>query len=292
MNKKFLYLSIAMAMGAHFTSCSDDSDNFDDNGNTTPGSALSVNPRRVFTEGLPAKVDGQPITTDAKGRVTAIGNSLTIQYIDVEAEARSGNNSEYSVILTVDGTEYYGKVNSDGFLTYILREYTESNQYYQEWVISYNSDGQISRLDENFVDYSYKDESSTETYKWYYNNQNLTRMTYTYDSSDPEDDYQVSYSCTDAAHANGIANKGSYIFNQAFDLDDHSLFPVKAYYAGLLGKSTPNLSLKGTWSGEDYEDYYIEFVWNIASSGYPASVRIDDHDDGELSHSYTINYNW
>ena len=102
MKKVSIMLSLMLGLSAvSLSSCSDS----DDDNIITPGSVENIDPAKVFPLGLPAKVNGMPVTTDAEGRVTAIGNMVTFDY---NSYIPGRADRSYDVLMKVaDGSEIY-----------------------------------------------------------------------------------------------------------------------------------------------------------------------------------------
>lgn len=280
--KKCIFLALSLMLGCSLvtmTSCSSDDDG-EGGGNNGPGSVEAVNPAKVFPQGLPARVGGEAVTTDAEGRVTAIGSDVRFIYNSAEAGRAQ---SSYDMVMKVryDGDPYTINIslNADGFVRY-------ASSRDNEWTISYNSEGRISSIYHKPLD----DDGISADYSVSYKNGNPVAMTAK--GGGQKSTAKITY--TDGSHSSGIINKGYYIMwydgYGGFDFEELQ----KAYYAGLLGKGPELLPLKleqelGSYSSTE------EYDWTLDSNGYPASVfcSYEDYDDGELDEgSWTDYFSW
>lgn len=244
------------------TSCSNDNDDTD-----TP--SASVNPKTVFTGGMPKSVAGMTIQTNNKGQVISIkdGNDVvTFQYKEAGTRATASTSD---VIMTVgEGKERQVcnlYLNKDGFVKHCDEtEYDLDGTEKETWDFTYNSDGQLLTM--------LRSEGGNEKTTIKYQNGNIVE-TATVSAKEPEesDSYKVYYTSTTTPTP--IENKGCIMFfDTTFGIDMDEM--KYAYYAGLLGKATKNLPVKLV----DNENYTQNFTWTLNSNGYPISFKRADYD--------------
>ncbi len=280
--KKFSFLALSILLGCAFTtmtSCSSDSD--DEGGNNGPGSVEAINPAKVFPQGLPAKVAGQAVVTDAEGRVTAIGSDVQFIYSSDDAGRAS---SSYDMIMKAryEGDWYTIGIalNADGFI-----RYARSND--NEWTINYNGEGRISSIYHKPLD----DDGVSADYSVSYSDGNPVSLSAK--SSAGKGSCKVTY--TNSSNPSGVKNKDYYIMwydgNGGFDFEELQ----KAYYAGLLGKGPELLPLKLDQEIGEYRGIE-EYIWTLDGDGHPASMRASykDYEYGELDDegSWTEYFDW
>lgn len=249
-------LSAAMT----FSSCSNE--NNDNNGNDTPTTV--VNPKTVFTGGLPKSVAGATILMNDKGQVISIKDGkdlVTFQYN--VARTRSGVSTP-NVIMTIG----QGKkkqvcnlfLNKDGFVKHCDEtEYNPDGEEYQTWDFTYNNDGQLlTKL---------CSEDGNEKTIIKYQGGNIVEVS---DVHGEEAEWKVYY--TSQTVSTPIENKGCImLFDDTFGIGMGEM--QFAYYAGLLGKATKNLPV----ALEEVGAPKMLFSWTLNSAGYPISFK--DHYD-------------
>lgn len=258
------YLTAAV-LGATTTlsSCSNDNDD-----NDTP--SASVNPKTVFTGGLPKSVAGMTIQTNDKGQVSAIqaeDETVTFEYIEPTTRATNSPN----VIMTVENSEeklvcnlFLNKngfvTHSDGTTYYKYKSKDGDAPTHETWDFTYNKDGQLLtmfRSDDN--------EKTNITYE----NGDIVSISREWTGETEKDLYKIYY--TSPSVSSPIPNKGCLMFYDSMlhvDMDEMEY----AYYAGLLGKATKNLPVKLVTDDNHTEN----FTWTLNSNGYPNSVECAD----------------
>lgn len=256
------YLSAAV-LGATMTFSSCSNDNNDNNGNDTPNTV--VNPKTVFTGGLPKSVAGMTIQTNDKGQVSAIqaeDEKITFEYIEPTTRAANSPN----VIMTVENSEEKLVcnlfLNKNGFVThcdgttyYKYKSKDGDAPTHETWDFTYNKDGQLLtmfRSDDN--------EKTNITYE----NGDIVSISNEWTGETEKDLYKVYY--TSPSVSSPIPNKGCLMFYDSMlhvDMDEMEY----AYYAGVLGKATKNLPVR-----IDNGNHIENFPWKLNSAGYPISL--------------------
>lgn len=246
MNKffKLASLSVFATVALVFTSCSDDDE---------PVNNPTI--KDVFTEGLPASVDGATFTTNDKGQVTKITEGsevVTFEYGDFSRATKY--NAKMSVRDTNypdDGSDFYLQLNNKGFITYALQVYLDPKRSDDTWKFEYNNDGQLTKLERS---------ESGDVYQITYTNGDITKVV-----KDDEDGnhHEYTFNYTNSEFTQPKANKGNImLFDNFFNVDMDEM--GVAYFAGLLGKSTKNLPMGYTENGTT-EVYH----WTFDSNGFP-----------------------
>ncbi len=263
MNKLFKLTSIGFAAVAMvMTSCSDD----EPENQTEP----SIN--NVFTQGLPASVDGATFTTNEKGQVTKIQDGSDVVTIEYGSFTRA---TEFNALMKVrdtnypeEGYDFYMQLNAQGFVTYALEVYLDSEGGEDTWKFEYNADGQLTHLQRS---------ESNDDYKITYINGDITKVVQDEEDGDHRE-YTISY--TNDEFKSVVANKGNVmLFDDFFnvDMDEMGI----AYFAGLLGKSTKNLPMgyteKGIEGGSEYT-YSSTYHWIFNSNNLPTKFWQGDYD--------------
>lgn len=224
-------LSAAMT----FSSCSNE--NNDNNGNDTPTTA--VNPKTVFTGGLPKIVAGATILMNDKGQVISIKDGkdlVTFQYN--VARTRSGASTP-NVIMTIGQGKEKQVCNlfldKDGFVKHCDEtEYYRDGEEKETWDFTYNNDGQLLTM--------LRSEGGYEKTIVKYNSGNILE-TITTSAENPNTKYSYKIFYTSESVPSPIVNKGCLMqFDQTLGIDMDEM--IYAYYAGLLGKATKNLPVK------------------------------------------------
>lgn len=267
------YLS-AMVLGSTmaFSSCSNDNN---DN-NNTPNTA--VNPKTVFTGGLPKSAAGMTIRTNEKGQVATVQRSYekaTFEYIEPTTYATNSPN----VIMTVENSEEetvrtcYLFLNKNGFVTRsdVTTFYKSNSTYTQSHRtcgFTYNNDGQLLTVSTSFDD----DDDVGKKTNIIYNNGDIIAISREHKNGrEKETTCRVYY--TSPSVSSPIPNKGC-IMAYGIDIPEEMEY---AYYAGLLGKANKNLPVRVV----NYGDDTIDLTWTLNSAGYPISLN-----DGYETYSF------
>ena len=266
--KKFFYLSsllFAFLACPLLTSCGDDDD--DNGGKNGTENGGVVNPRNVFTAGLPKQVNGFDIHTNSQGLVTSIEGTdpeedryitITFEYLQ-----QTKGDSDTDVIMTInEGDEYTTicsmELNEQGFVSYCYEE--EFSPYYepsyQSWKFEYTKDGHLNKMT--------RSEGNNEVTAITYENGDITKVRTASDDDDEESVTKVFY--TNSKIDEMIPNKGCImLFDETFDIDMDEM--KWAYYAGLLGKATKHLPLLII----DDEGDEVEYRWKFNKNNMPLS---------------------
>lgn len=266
-------LAIAGSLG--FTSCSDDNkDEPNGAGNGGENQAVVANPSNVFTAGIPTKVGGMSVNTDANGLVTSMGNATDGVNITFTYPSLSRADG-YDVIMQVeedgDRNIFNLSLNELGFTKYCRQ--IESDGNVEEWWFEYNADGQLSKMT--------RSEGDNEVTSITYVNGNITKVVGGGNDPDSTNDYTISYGSP------LIENKGCImLFDATFGIDMDEM--EYAYFAGLLGKATKNLPIERIDSVDGDRGTY---TWTLDSNGMPVKVEIVESGDG-WSDSDTMEFNW
>ena len=268
--KKFFYLSsllFAFLACPLLTSCGDDDD--DNGGNNGTENGGVVNPRNVFTAGLPKQVNGFDIHTNSQGLVTSIEGTdpeegryitITFEYL----QQTKGEASDFDVIMTInEGDDYTATcsmvLNDKGFVSYCNEEEFSSyddDSSYQTWKFEYTKDGHLNKMT--------RSEGKNEVTAITYENGDITKVKTATDDSEKESVTKVFY--TNSKIDEMILNKGCVmLFDETFDIDMDEM--MWAYYAGLLGKATKHLPLLSI----DDEGDEIEYRWKFNKDNMPLS---------------------
>ena len=266
--KKFFYLSsllFAFLACPLLTSCGDDDD--DNGGNNGTENGGVVNPRNVFTAGLPKQVNGFDIHTNSQGLVTSIegtdpeeGRYITITF---EYLQQTKGDSDTDVIMTINEGDDYTTIcsmelNEQGFVSYCYEEefspYDEPS--YQSWKFEYTKDGHLNKMT--------RSEGNNEVTAITYENGDITKVRTASDDDNEESVTKVFY--TNSKIDEMIPNKGCImLFDETFDIDMDEM--KWAYYAGLLGKATKHLPLLII----DDEGDEVEYRWKFNKNNMPLS---------------------
>lgn len=273
MKPVFKFLSAGTIIAAFgLSSCSNNEDEPKNNQSEEP----SIN--NVFSQGLPAEVDGYTFTTNGKGQVTSIkeDNSVvaTFEY------GKFTRATTYDVLMKISNgysnSDIYIQTNNQGFASHALQVYHDEEEADDTWDFEYNSDGQLTRL---------KRSEGGDDFKITYSNGDLIKVV-----QDDEDGYhyETAFKYTDEKNPSVIANKGNImLFDELFyvDMDEMGI----AYFAGLLGKSTKNLPI-GNVDPDDASDTR-SYKWALNTNGLPTELQIVETWDG---HEYisTYEFSW
>ncbi|MBT9920345.1 DUF4595 domain-containing protein [Bacteroides uniformis] len=244
-----------------FTACEDeDEPNID--GEET------INPGRVFTNGLPKSAEGATMTYNEKGLLTKLltneGQEITFEY-DNKTRAVNQSSDVRMKVVEEDGEIFIFdmQINDNGFVTHCTE--TEEDGDIETWDFKYTAEGNLN--------YMKRSEGGNEVTKIIYQNGNIIRT-----ETISEDDNTEGYSCdvkyTSEENVSLIANKGCImLFDQTFGVDMDEM--KYAYYAGLLGKATKDLPIEITDKYSDNDEVYIsKFNWTFNQSGLPTELDI------------------
>ena len=257
----------------NFTACDDDDD--ENNANS------SINPQKVFVNGMPKQVSDMKITQDASGLVSKIETDdavaifkyptavttraeLSNQLVIVELTEDTGGQYEETFIFKME-------IGSNGFIKHC--DETEEDGDLETWDFTYTAEGNLLSMK--------RSEGGNETTTITYQDGDIIK-TSTVSADEPEVSsiYTIDYT-SDAAVNTPIENKGCLMFyDKTLGIDmDEMWF---AYYAGLLGKATKHLPLKLTYESDSYEDI-TNFAWTLNANGFPTLLSI------QSEHSSTNN---
>lgn len=258
---------LALAAGFSFASCSDDDDNNNDGGGNGNGQTEAVNPSKVFTAGIPAKVGTMSIICDAAGRVTQIrDDDETINFTYSTGRAAESGD----VVMRGEDFTMYISLNESGFASHCREVMSEGE--IEEWWFDYNSEGQLSKLR--------RTEGNNEQTDITYADGNIVSVRMR-DNDNEGSDITVDYG------SQPIDNKGCImLFDETFGIDMDEM--RYAYYAGMLGTATKSLpaSYSYTEHGFDYSDEGTEtFTWVLNSENLPSSLTM--HPSQQV-----INFRW
>ena len=222
------------------TSCSDDNDG--------PEVSTSAEPTvdNVFTEGLPASVDGATFTTNEKGQVTKIVDGDEV--ITFEYGTFSSRAAEYNVAMRYSDNNYpdegwtiYMQLNSQGFVSHALQVYKDD-------------------------------------YEITYANGNIVKVTEIDEDDDP---YVYTFSYTNDKFTTPVENTYNLmLFDDMFEIDMDEM--GIAYYAGLLGKSTKNLPMGCNYGDGDADNYN----WSFDSNNRPTKFWCGGYEWDAVSFSW------
>lgn len=264
---KFLAMGLVPLMGLSLSSCSDDDDPKE------PGNTGEPTTENVFTEGLPANVDGAAFTTNEKGQLTKIvdgTSNITFEY----GSFTPSRATNFTVLMKSrdtaypdEGSDIYMEINKQGFVSYAYQVYLDDDDA-DEWWFEYNNDGQLTRL---------KRTESGDDFKITYTNGDITKVVQDDEDGDHRE-YTITY--TNSEYKTTVANKGSLmLFDDFFqiDMDEMGI----AYFAGLLGKSTKNLPMGYTKSNK-YSDGTTStgsesYNWTFNTNNLPTKFWIGDY---------------
>lgn len=229
----------------------------------------TINPGRVFTNGLPKSAEGATMTYNEKGLLTKLltneGREITFEY-DNKTRAVNQSSDVRMKVVEEDGEIFIFdmQINDNGFVTYCTE--TEEDGDIETWDFKYTAEGNLN--------YMKRSEGGNEVTKIIYQNGNIIRT-----ETISEDDNTEGYSCdvkyTSEENVSLIANKGCImLFDQTFGVDMDEM--KYAYYAGLLGKATKDLPIEITDKYSDNDEVYIsKFNWTFNQSGLPTELDVD-----------------
>ena len=268
------YLS-AMVLGSTmaFSSCSND-----DNNNNTPNTA--VNPKTVFTGGLPKSAVGMTIRTNEKGQVATLQRSYekaTFEYIEPTTYATNLPN----VIMTVENSEektvstFLLFLNKNGFVTHsdettFYKSNSDDKRIHGTWDFTYNNDGQLLTMST-----LYDNDDVGEKTNIIYNNGDIFAISREHNNGREKETCRAYY--TSPSVSSPIPNKGCIMVYGSIIMDITLEGMEYAYYAGLLGKANKNLPVRVV----DYDNDTYDITWTLNSAGYPISLN-----DGHKTYSF------
>lgn len=236
---------------------------------------VKVNPKTVFTQGVPKEVGDKDITTNAEGQVTKIvddeGLVVTFDYNGApKTKSRNGVSipTDYDMTMFIDDCGYkymfYLKLNKFGYIEYAYEVVGEDNTT-QEWWFKYNDNGQLIEM-KRPEDYN---EVTSVTYD---EKGNITKVDVTNEEDGENNTCTYTISYTDAGHSTPIINKSGimiYYFCFGVDLDEMD----SAFYAGLLGKATTHLPLSNLEIDSYDESYGSSFIWTLNEAQMPTKFE-------------------
>ena len=282
MNRFLKFAPIAFcACAVALVSCSDD-DNNEPSLPDVPDVVKPVGPSadNVFTNGLPAMVDGAALTTNDKGQVIKIEDDYQTTAFEYGSFSRA---ESFDAKMTVtyknyddEKIVYYLRLNEQGFITYALEEYTDSYGTETEtYEFKYDAEGRMT-----YVCSSDNDETFTLTYT----DGNLTEVL----EKETDGDYSTStFIYTDSEVKAPYENKGKIMMFDEWNVDLDNI--AVAYYAGLLGKAVKNLPLGytkfGKEGGDEYTDTYV-FHWEFNTAGFPTKFWEGDDPYGVITFTW------
>lgn len=268
MNKFFGLTSLGLAAFAlTFTACSDD----DDDNNPDVGGNGQPSVDEVFTQGLPASVDGATFTTNDKGQVTKITDGSDVVTFEYGKFSRA---TEFNALMKMrsaeypeDGCDVYMQLNGKGYVTYALQVDIEDGEE-DTWKFEYNGDGQLTRLQRS---------EGGDDFKITYANGDITKVV---QDEEDGDHREYTFAYTNDEFKTAVVNKGNImLFDDFFQIDMDEMGIV--YFAGMLGKSTKNLpmgysekSTEGNSSYTDSETYH----WIFNSDNFPTKFWEGNYD--------------
>lgn len=275
MNKilKFMPIACLATMALTISSCSDEKD--EPTLEPTPGEETAkVDPKTVFSEGLPKGVGDMVITTNAEGLVTKIVDDDVVTTFDYNGSAQTKSRAtitiptDYDMVINVndDGDDYvfYATLNDMGYITYAYEVEVgnddDGTDTAEEWWFKYNANGQLIEMK--------RTEGNNEvTTMEYDSNGDIVKVTC---KDDDGDDSECTILYTDATHSSPIANKsGIMLYDYSLRVDMDEMAP--AYFAGLLGKGTTNLPLSAKEVQDDTTEY--TFTWTLNSNQMPTKFE-------------------
>jgi hypothetical protein len=264
---------IGIASCMSISSCSDD-------GKDDPNGGQSVNPSKVFINGMPKQVGGMVITCGESGRVNEIRDTDEDVYVlfDYESYSRSEN---YDLCMTInDGGEsgsddFHIQLNDAGFAKYCKQ--IEGDGDVEEWWFEYNSDGQLVKMK--------RSEGGNEVTEIAYLDGNITSVKMRSEDDGDGDDYAIEYGTP------LVENKGCIMmWDECFGIDMDEM--KYAYFAGLLGMPTKNLPTVCKYknfdpTGEWENEWVANFTWSLNENGMPTKLvtKTADYDE-------TTIFNW
>ncbi len=277
---KFIPVAVFATMAMIVSSCSNDNDE--------PASGeetIKVDPKTVFTQGVPKKVGDMVITTDANGLVTKIvdGDEVTtFSYEGAGSRANVSIPTNYDMSFAVKSTDpndddetytFYVNLNEQGFIKYAYEVNTETGQSpeVEEWWFEYNDLGQMTKMKRTEGD----NEVTTITYDA---NGDITKVTVI-------DDTNYTMTCTIGYGSSLTPNKsGIMLYDMVYRIDMDEM--AVAYFAGLLGKGTTNLPASAV-EVSPYETRNFTYTWALNSNQMPTKCTRT-----EGSYSKSVDLEW
>lgn len=276
-------LAMAVFTTVTFSSCGKSDD---PNKGGTGDTRIKVNPKNVFTAGLPQSVAGMRIHKDANGLVKLIngeGGTVSFQYKD---ESRAIAPAP-DVIMTVESKEessvYKLYLNAEGFVKYATHTTTYRDTRLEpengQAELSYDNDGHL-------VSAKIKGE---ETWKWSYKNGDLVKAE-CIDAEDTNDVNLVVVHYTSDKVTSPIPNKGCLmLYDLIIPADIDEL--IFAYYAGILGKATKHLPVRCV--GKDENDTAeILGSWKLNETGLPVSLKYIVRENAKIIDEDELSFTW
>ena len=221
--KKYYYilLFVLACLCLPFLASCDDED--DESNGPSPETSI-VNPRKVFTAGLPTLVGGNKITTDDNGRVVKMERENLLVTFDYSALTRA---AKADVVMTIESDDVTSvcnlTLNDQGFVSFC--DESSHNELdgdeHQTWKFTYDSYGHLTKM--------VRSEGGNETTTITWEDGNITDVRVVSEEyPDDASHYTITYWYTNEG--------GIMFFDEMFGIDmDEMSF---AYWAGLLGKPT------------------------------------------------------
>lgn len=269
MMKNFFLCLVLMLSCAGFVACGDDDDD-NGGGSGTPEGTSLVNPKKVFTAGMPKTVDGYRLTLDDQGRVTKMASEWETVTIEYPIDTRAAKLSSPDVIMTVKNKnkweiEFLITLNNQGFVSHCEETYyyKDEDPEFTLWDFEYSKDGYLQKM--------VCSEGGNETTTIKYSGGDITDV-FIVSKEDPSANahYNIVYG------SQSIENKGCVMLHDitfGIDLDEMGF----AYYAGMLGKATKHLPVTRVETLEDgTEDFYESFEWELNADNMPVSMSAFD----------------
>lgn len=228
----------------------------------------TINPGRVFTNGLPKSAEGATMTYNEKGLLTKLltneGQEITFEY-DNKTRAVNQSSDVRMKVVEEDGVIFIFdmQINDNGFVTHCTE--TKEDGDIETWDFKYTAEGNLN--------YMKRSEGGNEVTKIIYQSGNIIR-TETISEDDDTEGYSCDVKYTSEENVSLIANKGCImLFDQTFGVDMDEM--KYAYYAGLLGKATKDLPIEITDKYSDNDEVYIsKFNWTFNQSGLPTELDV------------------
>lgn len=287
MKEYFRFSSFALIAGSlMFASCSDNKE--EPIPTPEPGKeTVKVDPKTVFTQGIPSQVGDLVITTNADGLVSEIVDGDVVTTFDYTGASKTKSRdavnipSDYDMTFVVksedpdDNNEaftYYVKLTDQGFIEYAYEVNTEDGKApaVDEWWFKYNELGQMIEMKRSEGD----NEVTTITYN---SDGDITTVKVKDDIDGEKETTTILY--TDASHTSPVSNKsGIMLYDYSLHIDMDEMAP--AYFAGLLGKGTAHLPLsaKSVYATADHSSTSTyTFSWELNASDMPTKFTSVQH---------------
>lgn len=271
MNQLIKLASLGLVASSMFmVSCSDDDG---------PKGPVEPSVDNVFSQGLPASVDGATFTTNEKGQLTKITDGNDVITFEYGTFSRA---TQFNALMKVrdseypqEGSDFYMQLNDKGFVTYAVQVYLDGSDD-DTWKFEYNSDGQLTRLQRS---------EGGDDFKITYVNGDITKVAQDEEDGDHRE-YTFSYVNTE--FKTPVANKANLmVFDDFFHIDMDEM--GVAYYAGLLGKSTKNLPMgydeKGVEGGSSYT-YSGVYHWTFNADKLPVKFWENEQEFDAITFSW------